>query len=249
MKTCFTALLLLGRLGYSTPARAQQLVPEPLAAAVEAAVAQYNRAFVGPPQLYNGPEYVDYAMRYHDRTGHQFFISPEKQPGSVHYNGHYFPNLRLSYDVVLQQVVIRQPTSPLNLRLINEQMQEFSIDGHRFVRLLADSTADHVISTGYYEILVDHSRLQLVAKRAKALQEVPGQGFLNVEFNTVDNFFLKRANTYSPINSKRAVLRSFADYKKEVQQYIKAQHLRFGKATFDASLLKLTLYYVSLPPQ
>ncbi len=49
-----------------------------LVAAVVAAQQQYTAAFVGPPQLYNGPEYVDYAKRYHAQIGHQFFSSPRQ---------------------------------------------------------------------------------------------------------------------------------------------------------------------------
>ncbi|MGY3088565.1 hypothetical protein ACVWYF_001598 [Hymenobacter sp. UYAg731] len=251
MKTRYISLLaLLGLLGRGALAQ-QRPAPEPLTAAVEAAKARYNQSFVGPPQLYNGPEYVDYSLRYHARTGHQFFSTPEKTAGSVYYNDHYFPNLRLAYDVVLEQVVITQPTSPLNLRLINEQVREFTLDYHHFVRLVADSSTSRVISTGFYELLVDDSQLQLLAKRAKNLQEVPAQGFLNVEFLTADKFFLQKAGVYTPINSKSAILRAFADHKKEVQQHIREKGLRFGKADFDASAVHLALYYVGLlpPPQ
>jgi hypothetical protein len=151
--------------------------------------------------------------------------------------------------VVREQVVITQPTSPLNLRLINEYVRSFTIDNHRFVRVQADSSTGRVLSTGYYELLVDDSRLQMLAKRTKNMQEVPAQGFLNVEFNTVDKFYLKKGGVYTPINSKSAVLRAFADHKKEVQQRLKEKHLRFGKADFDASATELALYYVSLLPQ
>ncbi|MBH8570331.1 hypothetical protein KB206_15675 [Microvirga sp. STS02] len=251
MKTCYISLLALsGLLGRSAPALGQQRpASEPLAAAVEAATARYNKSFVASPQLYNGPEYVDYSLRYHARTGHQFFATPDKMPGSVYYNDHYFPNLRLAYDVVLEQVIITQPTSPLNLRLINEYVREFTIGNHHFVRIQADSSTGRVLSTGYYELLVDDSRLQVLAKRAKNLQEVPAQGFLNVEYITADKFYLKKAGVYTPISSKSAVLRSFADHKKEVQQHIKEKHLRFSKAGFGASVTELALYYVSLLPQ
>lgn len=252
MKTRYMSLLvLLGLLGRGAPALGQQRpAPAPLAAAVEAAKDRYNRSFVGPPQLYNGPEYVDYSLRYHTRTGHQFFAMPEKMPGSVYYNDHYFPNLRLAYDVVLDQLIIQQPTSPLNLRFLNERVRYFTLDNHRFIRLEADSSKGRVISTGYYEMLVDDSHLQLLAKRAKRLQEVPTQGFLNVEFTAADKFYLRKEGVYSPINSKSAIVRSFADHKKEVQQHIKAKNLRFGKGDFDASVGELARYYVSLlPPQ
>ena len=231
------------------PAFGQRPEPDGLVSvATEAAQKRYNDSFVGHPQLYNGPEYVDYTQRFHARTGHQFFLTPEKQPGSVYYNDHYFPNLRLAYDVVRDQVVLPQPTSPLTLRLINEQVRAFSLAGHRFIRLVADSSGGGVIRTGYYEVLVDN-RVQVLAKRAKRMQEHVNQNFVDVEFTPTDKLFIKKAGVYYPISRKGAVVRLFADRSKEVQQFLQEQKLNFNGAQFDASVAQLALYYGSLPPQ
>ena len=71
---------------------------------------------------------------------------------------------------------------------------------------------------GHLEMLVDNGPLQLLARRAKTLHEVPGQSFLNVEFNPADKFYLKKAGAYSPIKNKSALLRLFNDHRREVQQ-------------------------------
>ena len=86
---------------------------------------QYTTSFAGLPQLYSGPEYLEYAQLYRSRDGHQFFAAPEPQIGSVDYNGHHFTGVRLAYDVVRDQVVLSQPASPLRLRLVNEWVTGF----------------------------------------------------------------------------------------------------------------------------
>jgi hypothetical protein len=240
---------LLGVLALGAPARGQGTAADAeLAASVEALQQQYARTFVGHPQLINGPEYGDYTLQYHQRLGHQFFLAPAMQPGTVHYNGHYFNNLRLSYDVVFDQVVLRQPTSPLTLRLINEKVRSFSIGDHRFVRLIADSSAGDVIRTGYYEVLAE-GRAQVLAKRAKRMAPQVTGRFIDVEFTPVDRLLLQKGGTYYAIGKKGAVLRLLADRSKEVQRYVQDQKLRFNKRRFEASVVQLARYYNSLPPQ
>jgi hypothetical protein len=239
---------LAGLLGLGAPARAQSPAPAPtalVATAVAAAQQQYNDSFGAHPQLYNGPEYVDYARRYNERIGHQFFLAPDKQPGSVYYNDHYFKHLRLAYDVVLDQLVLQHPTSPLTLRLANEQVRSFSINGHRFVRLQADSSAGGVIATGYYELLAD-GRVQVLARRAKRLREQLSQRLINAEFVSVDRFFIQKGGTYYAVSGKSAVTKLLADHAKEVQQFMRDKNLSFKKDQLGSSLAQVATYYNGL---
>lgn len=218
-----------------------------LAASVAALQNQYTQSFAGHPQLFNGPEYVDYARHYRPVTGHQFFLSPERHPGSVNYNEHEFTNVRLAYDLVLDQVVLSPPNSPLSLRLVNENVRRFTIDGHQFQRLVADSTSAGVIRTGYYEVLVDSS-VQVLAKRSKRMQERIVQPTVAVEFTAADRLFIKKSGVYYPIKRKSTAMKLFSDKNKELQKFIQQNKLVFKKARFEASLVQLARYYCSLPP-
>lgn len=241
------SLFLLGTLlvpgsvafGQQAPAEAQ------LAAAVATARQQYAAAFAGTPQLYSGPEYLDYTSLYRTRTGHPFFAAPEPQSGGVRYHGHYFAGVRLAYDIVRDQVVLSQPTSPLRLRLVNEWVTDFSIDNHQFVRLLADGQAGSPIRTGYYELLLD-GPVQVLAKRAKYQQEKLTQGGTDVVFSPNDRLFLRKDGLYYPAQGKRAVLRLLADHSRELQQYVQDHQLQFGHAQLEATTVALARYYSTL---
>lgn len=236
------ALLALIQPAFGQPATA--IAAGELTAAVATAQRQYTASFAAHPQLFNGPEYLDYAKPYHKRTGHQFFAVPEKQPGSVHYNGHLFAGLLLAYDVVLDQVVLSPPSSPLTLRLINENVRAFDLNGHHFIRLVADSSTGKTMRTGYYEVLFD-STVQVLAKRTKRLQEQVAQSVINVEFIAKDELFFKKNGIYSPV-SRKSAMRLFADRNKEMQDYLKAQKLSFKKAQLEATVVQLASYYCSL---
>lgn len=234
------ALLVPGGLAFG-----QQVLLEARLAATATAEQQYTSAFVGTPQLYSGPEYLDYTYLYRTRTGHQFFAAPEPQSGSVRYHNHSFTGVRLAYDVVRDQVVLSQPTSPLRLRLVNEWVTGFSIDTHQFVRLVADGRAGGPIRTGFYELLLD-GPVQVLAKRAKYQQEKLTQGGTDVVFSPNDKVFLRKAGTYYPVSGKRAVLRLLADHSRELQQYAQDQQLQFNQGQLEASTVALARYYSTL---
>ncbi|OUJ71634.1 hypothetical protein [Hymenobacter crusticola] len=242
--TVIQLFVLFSVLGLGYPAWSQT-TDIPLAASLDALQQQYNSSLAVNPQLYNGPEYVDYAKRYTTTVGHQFFLSPDKHSGSVYYNNHYFAGLQLRYDVVLSQLLIQHATSPFTLKLINENLWQFTIDGHRFTRLVADSSAAS-LPTGFYEVLVDSSTVQLLAKRAKQLEEKIAQGEIQAEFRPIDKLFVRKAGVYYLVNKKRSVTQLFADHSKEVQKYIQDHKLRFKKAQRETDIVLLTRYYAGL---
>ena len=243
----FFVVSIIGALVLSIPARGQA-PGTPLAASVAALHQRYAESFVGNPELYSGPEYVDYALAYHARVNHQYFLTPAMRPGSVDYRGQSFNNIRLTYDVVRDQVVLGQPTNPLTLHLLSEYVRAFTIESHHFVRLQADSSAGKVIRTGFYEVLAD-GPVELLARRAKRMQKQVVQPYINVEFIPTERLFMRKGGTYYAVGSKAAALRLMADRSKEVQQYVQQNQLSFKKDFFETSLTLLARYYNSLSQQ
>jgi hypothetical protein len=247
MKTLYLVLLLALPALRPWLVQAQPAGPAAdLSAAVQAARQQHDAAFATSPQLINGPEYVDYAKRYAERRGHQFFLSAERQPGRVYCNGYLFDKLQLAYDLVLDQVVLPQPTSPLQLRLVNEDVRWFELAGHRFVRLQADSAAGSVIKTGYYEVLTD-SAVQVLAKRSKQLQEQVEQRVVRANFLTRDRLFVRKNGMYYQVARKKDLLPLLADQQAAVQQYLQQQRLKFNRGQLEASTVRLVRFYNRLP--
>lgn len=227
--------------------QAPRPAPDPVAASIALLHQQYTAAAVDYPQLFNGTEYVDYAKRYYKSIGHQFFLSPEGQAGSASYNGHYFPDLTLYYDAVLDQVVLRQEPNPFTVTLVSEYVREFTLADHRFIRLVADSLTGPAVRTGYYEVLVDSdTQAQLLAKRAKRQQERIVDSKVNIEFIEAERLFIRKAGQYHPVSSKGSVTSLFSDRGKQVQSYIRTNKLKFKKATRETAITQLTRYYNSL---
>ncbi|MDQ2773305.1 MAG: hypothetical protein M3Y54_22700 [Bacteroidota bacterium] len=237
----FSIILLGSRLACAQSA--EHAMPQPAAAQLQQ---QYAQSSIDYPVLYNGPEYGDYTAKYHTRDGHPFFLQPDVQTGTLRYQEHDFANVRLQYDLVLDQVVLNQPNGTLRLRLLNEKVQAFTIDQHSFVRLVPDSASAAVMRAGYYEVLAE-GPVQVLARRSKRLQEHLNLPYIDVEFVASNRLLMQQGGHYFAIGSKRAALRLLAGHTREVQQYLKAQQLRFGRAQLENSVVALARYYNSLP--
>jgi len=121
----------------------------------------------------------------------------------------------------------------------------FAIGGHRFVRLVADSAMGNAIRTGFYEVLLD-GPVQVLAKRAKRLQEHIVNPNVDVQFTGTDRLFLRKDGICYPINRKSAALRVFSARSKEMQSYLKANKLSFKNDQFESSIALLASYYSQL---
>ncbi|MET4107434.1 hypothetical protein [Hymenobacter sp. UYP22] len=247
MKTPFTICLIVSSFihclaGFSQSASSTvELEPD-----TTALQQQYDIIFANSSQLYNGPEYADYSLRFNTRIGHQFYMWSDKQLGTIVYNKQYYSGLLLAYDIVLDQVVLSFPNSPFRLRAVNENVDEFTINNHHFIRVVADSITEKTLSTGYYELLTSGSA-QALAKRSKHMQKQIRQGKVEAEFSSKDKFFLQHNGHYYPADSKGSILRAFTSHSKEMQLYIQSKKLKFNKKNIESTLVNLATYYNGLP--
>lgn len=238
---CASILLL----GLSGAARGQAADSSALTATASTLRQRYAAGRSFDSRLFNGPEYVEYVKSY--VRGHPFFGSAEAQEGAITYGGATYAGVPLRYDLLRGQLVLSHPPSSQQLRLVNEQVARFSLSGHTFVRLVADSTAqDSPLRTGFYDLLVE-GPVRLLAARRKDLQERnTGEG-QEGEISQKNEFFLEKDNRTYPVGSAKAVLRLLPESKAALRQYVRAQRLKFGDASREQSLVLLLKYYASLP--
>lgn len=204
---------------------------------------RYTRALGTETRLYNGPEYVRYVRR--DTNGHRFFGADSVRPATVVYEGRTYPEVPLRYDLVRGQLVLQAPGGAFDMRLLNEQVARFTLDGHTFVRLLADSSRSSPVSTGFYDLLVD-GPVQLLAARQKDLQERTTYAGITSDITASEKYFVCKNRRYYPVSKAATLLRLFPENKAALRQCSKAHKLRFGPETREQSLGALVRYQATL---
>ncbi|WP_157807413.1 hypothetical protein [Hymenobacter chitinivorans] len=156
-----------------------------------------------------------------------------------------YKNIPLQYDIRYDQLVLRFPQSPYQLRLHNEKVGYFTVNQHRFVRVAATTPAPGVLVPGFYDVLYE-GRLRLLAKRVKKTQETLSSGGIELAFLESNRYFLEKDGKTFPVSGKGDLLAALADKKKELRQYVSAQKLKFSKGKQEASLVKMAQYYDTL---
>ena len=187
--------------------------------------------------LYNGSEYIEYA--YSLQEGHPFFQMADFINGDINLDGMIFHDVPILYDMVKDQVIIQDFQKVYKINLPADRVQEFFLLGHFFVRLAHDSSDQ--VKTGFYDQLYK-GKIALFAKREKSMLEK----YSNIQISKVvisqNVYYIKKDGVYHTIKNKSSLLAALKSKKKEVQQYLKANDIKFKREPERAMIMAVKYY-------
>ena len=192
----------------------------------------YLQIMKGQLHLFNGADYKEYRPV---KDEHPYYISEDWIIGAVHYDGEYYDNIELLYNIYTDQVIAEHYSSAM-IQLVRDKVQSFFIDGHTLV-LLQEKT----IPNGFYDRLCNGGA-KVYAKRTKELEESITSNELEREFRLKSKYYICKDGYYYLVKSKKSVLSVLGDKKHELNQFIHQNHLRFRQNRENA-IVKLTEFY------
>jgi hypothetical protein len=189
-------------------------------------------------QIFNGSVYSAYGFTF--REGSPYFLSDKFGNGSVIYDGILFDSLSLIYEDLRELVITKD--QGLLLQLISERISGFTVSGHHFIRLMADSLNRGITRTGFYEILYPGTS-RVLKKTFKNMREVASvyEGLIRYVDESND-YYIKTGNIYKRVKSKTDFIESFPDHQKDIQHFIKKNKLNFHRDK-ENTLVKTAEYY------
>ncbi len=144
--------------------------------------------------LYEG---LLYPMVSKSRDTHQFFGRRGWSKGSILLKGSWYFDIDLALDIATQSLVLKHPNLGRRdgISMLMENVQEFTIAGHRFV---------HLPDKGLYDLLMEGNTFQLLSTRRKT-ERAEGGGVVYKEEN---KYFLQDASTGNilPLRGKKDLL-------------------------------------------
>jgi hypothetical protein len=197
---------------------------------------------IGPnAALFNGTEYIRNGQK---ATGFPFFESNDPVRGTVSYNGLLYPDARLQYDLVLDELITNNYQHDALIKLSKEKVDSFSIGEHHFVRLDARNTNGSFTNTGYYEQLT-FNEFPVFAKRVKKL--IVPNGYEDSKYIQYNTFYLRLRGGFYPVDKKNSLLDLLGDKRDLLKKFIRAHKLNFRKKPEEA-IVRTTGYYARLNP-
>jgi hypothetical protein len=189
-------------------------------------IAVYHH-FMGPEsRLNNGIEHIGYLPM----NGHAFFETQTAQTGSIVYEGIWYPDVPILYDIIRDELVVPSPSGELFV-VAPEKVKEFYLPGHHFINA----------SPGYYDLLCTGT-ITLLAKRSKKiLESLEGSEIVrSIEYH--DNYYVEKDGVRHSIGNLRSLLSLMKDKKKEITQDLKKKSIRYKKQP-EQALVEATQYY------
>ena len=159
-----------------------------------AATAVFAQALQGNKEIYNGPEHIGYPSSI---EGLPYFGFKEWQTGAVQYYDLVYLNEALQYDVVKDKLVVRRQDG-FAIELRSDRVDWFSLAGHQFVYVNAQTTAD--LKPGFYDQLAAGD-LTVLVKHAKHFED-------RTEETQIHRVLVDETAYYAVQNNKAYVIRN-----------------------------------------
>jgi hypothetical protein len=204
-----------------------------------AAINYYRTNISEQAEIYNGPEY-----RFLPRSakGSPFFEDKiDFTNNSLKYNGNWYHNIPLLYDVFKGLLVSAQLQSKASYSFKEQSVSDFFVYGHHFVYIPAQDSTKNKLRAGFYEQLYA-GKSQVLCKYEKVrIESVSPQG-VEVTFFDKETYYIINGGTINTVNSKGSVLDVFKDRKKELNNYLKTANIDY-KENKGAAMAKIAAYY------
>src|SRR4030095_1161345 len=205
-------------------------------------VSNYFHSMAENSQLNQGIEVVEYTI---PSQMHQYFQTDQFAQGEVVANGIMYPNAYLLYDLVHDKLIVKHYSNILKVEQISEKIESFSMQGHQFERGVAASVSQSSISTGFYDVLYKGKPVSVYAKRTKSTEEQIKDMQVVLIFNEKNRYFIKKDDNWYPVSDRKAALKVMADKKKEMEDFLRKNKIKFKKQP-EQALSRMAAYYDSL---
>jgi len=190
--------------------------------------------------LYNGPEYYFYD---HTIKGTAYFMDVNTfTPGSVFYDGHLFSNVQMLYDLYTDDVAVLLYNHFQKISLLKSKVKSFDFLGHHFVNINTDTISNKSdIKSGYYDELYS-GKEDIIVKRTKSIQTTSSLVGLEKYFSPAIDYYIIKNKVYYSFSSQGQLLDILKERKKDIQQYIKANKIKF-RDDREQAMVKIVSYY------
>ncbi len=189
--------------------------------------------------LYNGTEFTDLFLNT-DGT-FRYFNGFDYSKGSVEYNGQYYSNVSLNYDLLEDNLLTRSDDnlSIFNVKLIPDFVKSFSIYNRDFVKL--QHTNLSIAGNGFFEIGYLGNEVSLYIKRTKKKKDKPLKTGVQYRFSEENFYVLETNGNFYVVGKAKDVWKILPEKEDKIRQFYKS-YKTLSKSNPDGFMIKLVQY-------
>ena len=167
--------------------------------------------------LFRGIEYVEADRMINEK--HKFFDSQEFQKGSVTYDGQFYPNVSLQYNIYDDLLLVNLQHGQRNsfFQLIGEKVNYFQINDYKFKYLRAENNSDII---GFYEVINEEGEFKIYKKHLKNRMQLRDKSIAYSEFTSANpDYIFHFKNDFFDLDNQRDLFSKFPDLKSEIRNF------------------------------
>lgn len=200
-------------------------------ASVENLLAYSSEIYGTNDVLVNGWKYFP---EHYNASGNPYFMDEEWMTGQVSIQGKTFENVELLYDVVNDELILRQKLNNGSLVFVmlnKDFISSFTLTDHHFVN--SKELGSPALKSGFYEMVYD-GELRFLIRYDKTFvnqytAQSPHGSFSN---QRAANYILHNGRV-TRISSKRSLLNYFSAHKKQIRSFLRENRINYKKASTD----------------
>ena len=205
------------------------------------AVLVYTHSPGADSRFYNGTLYPGYD---HHVQGHPFFGSDSLSAASICYDEIVYPDIRLSYDLVKDAVIMPDRRNTVSIQLLPEKIRFFTIGDRRFIYLSPGINTVNAPQTGFYEELYS-GKATALARHEKTIQPF-GKADENLfQYRQYDHYYLEVNGRYYTVHNNHSLLDAFGAAKDPVRNFLRKNRISFS-SNREYALAKAAEFYSQL---
>ena len=184
--------------------------------------------------IYNGRIFYGYP----GIIGDAFYPSAGWKKSSLLYDGSWYHNISMMYDIHKGQVVVRHPNN-VSICLFSERVQKFYYDGQIFVRLNPDP--GNVLNPGFYQQLSE-GKITIVVAREKKIEEKIVDLTLERRFISFNTYYALKDGKYYLVKKQKTLLNLLKDQKQNIVKHLKKEKLKY-KHDPEKTIMAIAEFY------
>jgi hypothetical protein len=196
----------------------------------------FNSNISDQSEIYSGPQY-DLSPPANKGT---FYFEDKNYcvPSLICFDGKWHKDIPVLYDVYNDEMVSVINNSLFVLK--SEKLSDIHLLNHHFVYLKTQGQTD--IATGFYDELYD-GKSKVLVKRIKTIfdHQVSAQ-FAEIIYEDHITIYLKHGDKFFAVSSKGDLKDVFANKKKQINQYMRTNKIKFNNDK-EGAVAKVASYY------
>lgn len=172
--------------------------------------------------IYNGSAYTGHGQNI---EGHPFFLEKAAFIGQVEYDGVWYINIPMQYDLIDDAVVIKDFTGNYPIKLNSQKIRSFKLDSFEFVQAYQISS---MIPAGFYQRLYKGGT-QVLAKKKKQVLYRTNEEKTIANYQEFKSYFIVKDGVFTEVSKVKQLFAIYSDKTKEIKNMIGQKKLSFRK--------------------